>query len=113
MLLNTKQIAKELNVNERTIWVWIKQGRIKSIRIGRNFKIDEKELQYVMQNGLRKQYVDTNMLRDIEKTMGLSYQQIAKELGVSCTTIYNWIKGKTNPTEKHIKALLDYCKRYY
>lgn len=53
-MLNTKQVAEKLGVHPKTVWLWIKQGQIKSVKLGRNFKISETEVQYVLENGLRK-----------------------------------------------------------
>ena len=52
-MLETKAVAKELGVHPKTIWMWIKQGRIKATRIGRNYKVSEEELAHIKENGLR------------------------------------------------------------
>lgn len=53
-MLETKKVANELGVNPKTVWLWIKQGRIKAIRLGKNFKVSEEELDYIKKNGLRE-----------------------------------------------------------
>lgn len=52
-MLETKAVAKELGVCPKTVWVWIKQGKIKAIRLGKNYKVSEEELAYIKENGLR------------------------------------------------------------
>lgn len=53
-MLKRKEVAKLLGVHEKTIYFWIKQGYIKSIRLGRNYKVEESEVEYIKKNGLRK-----------------------------------------------------------
>ena len=43
-MLDIKQMAKELNVCERTIWNHIKSGKIKAVRIGGVWRINEEEV---------------------------------------------------------------------
>lgn len=54
-MLSTKQVAETLGVHEKTVYFWIKQKRIKAIKIGRNFKIAEVEVEFIKNNGLREQ----------------------------------------------------------
>ena len=53
-MFSTKQTAEKLGVCEKTIFFWIKQGKIKAIKIGRNYKISEEEIEYIKQNGTRE-----------------------------------------------------------
>lgn len=54
-MLSTKQVSEILGVHEKTIYLWIKQGKIIATRLGRNYKVQESEVEYIKVNGLRKQ----------------------------------------------------------
>lgn len=41
----------------------------------------------------------------------LSQEALAKELGVSFTTVNRWESGKTKPTYKTMKLIDEYCRR--
>lgn len=51
-MLSTKQSAEELGVHEKTIYYWIKQKKLKAIKIGRNYKVEEKEIEKIKKEGL-------------------------------------------------------------
>lgn len=53
-MLSTKQVSKILGVHEKTIYLWIKQGKIIATQLGRNYKVQESEVEYIKVNGLRK-----------------------------------------------------------
>lgn len=52
-MLSTKKASEQIGVHEKTVFLWIKQGKIIATKIGRNYKIDEKEIEYIKVNGLR------------------------------------------------------------
>ena len=54
-LLKVKEAASILNVDRRTIWRWIKKGRIQAIRLpsGR-YRIPEGEVVKILREGLEK-----------------------------------------------------------
>lgn len=47
-------------------------------------------------------------LKDLLEEKSVTPYRVAKEIGVSQTTIKNWVTGYTAPKERHIKALADY-----
>ena len=49
-----KEVAELLNVYYRTIHLWIKQGKIKAKQVGRKYLITQEEIDYILENGLRK-----------------------------------------------------------
>lgn len=53
-MFSTKQTAEKLGVCEKTIFFWIKQGKIKATRLGRCWKISKEEIEYIKQNGTRE-----------------------------------------------------------
>lgn len=48
------QVAEIFNVSPWTVFRWIQQGRIKAIKIGRDYRIEQAEIDYIKQNGLRE-----------------------------------------------------------
>ena len=53
-MLSTKQVAEKLGVHEKTVFLWAKSGKIIGIKIGRNYKFAESEVEYILQNGVRE-----------------------------------------------------------
>ncbi len=48
-----RQVAAELQVSERTVKNWIKQGKLKVLRLGhRTVRITEEELERIKREGL-------------------------------------------------------------
>ena len=47
-------------------------------------------------------------LKELLEEKSVTPYRVAKEIGVSHTTIKNWVTGYTAPKESHIKALADY-----
>lgn len=54
MLLGRAEVAKRLEASQKSVWYWIKAGRIKAVRFGRNFKVEESEVEWVKRHGLRQ-----------------------------------------------------------
>jgi len=53
-MVNVVDAAKELGCSYNTLMKWIKAGKIHAVKIGRFFKIEEKELERVKLRGLRE-----------------------------------------------------------
>lgn len=51
-LYSIKEVAKALHCAEVSIRTYYREGRIKTIRIGRNYKVAEDEIQWILKNGL-------------------------------------------------------------
>ena len=49
-------------------------------------------------------------LRSIRKSLNLSQQAFAKELGVSFATINRWEGGLQRPSPLALQALISYCQ---
>lgn len=43
-MLNIRQVARELNVSEKTVSKLIKSGKIKAVRVGNQWRISEEEV---------------------------------------------------------------------
>jgi len=54
-MLKVSTVAKELGCGYLTIYRWIKAGKIKAVKIGRFWKIEEKELERIKKEGLRNE----------------------------------------------------------
>ena len=54
-LFTIKETAQILNVHWKTIYRWIREKNINAIQIGRAYKISEDEINFIKNNGLRKQ----------------------------------------------------------
>lgn len=45
------------------------------------------------------------MLKELLKTKGVKQNWLASKLGVSEVTVSNWVKQKSNPSQKHLEKL--------
>ena len=52
IVLTTQQAAEALQVSELTLTKWLRSGRIKGAKVGRNWRIPESEIQRVSSEGL-------------------------------------------------------------
>ncbi len=43
-----QEIAKQLKVNKLTVYRWIKEGRLKAVKIGRFWRVSETELKKLL-----------------------------------------------------------------
>ena len=51
-LYSIKDVAKALHCSEVSVRTYYKEGRIKTIRIGRLYKVREEEILWILKNGL-------------------------------------------------------------
>ena len=47
-----KEIAEKLKLNIGTVYKWIREGRIKAIKLGDVWRISESELNQLLQDGM-------------------------------------------------------------
>ena len=52
-MLSIKQVSEILGVHEKTVYLWVVRGKIKSVRMGKLYKITEDEVEYIKKNGTR------------------------------------------------------------
>ena len=52
--LTPKQFADRLSISRWTVYAWISEGRIKSVKLGRLVRIPESELDRIVQEGERQ-----------------------------------------------------------
>jgi len=62
-LLTPENVSKRLQVNLRTVHAWLRAGRLKGYRVGRLWRIEEKELQAFLE---RESKADPGALPDSE-----------------------------------------------
>jgi acetyl-CoA synthetase len=52
--LTPKQFADRLSISRWTVYAWISEGKIKSVKIGRLVRIPESEVERIVQEGLQE-----------------------------------------------------------
>jgi len=45
MYYTCQQIAEKFNVKRRTVWSWIRSGKLPAIRLGEQYRVSEEDLQ--------------------------------------------------------------------
>lgn len=65
-MLTVDDASKELKVHYRTIIVWILENKIKAIKIGRQWRISQDEIDFVKKYGLR----NNNVSRETKENNG-------------------------------------------
>ena len=53
-LLTPQQFADRLAISRWTVYAWISEGRIKSVKIGRLVRIPESEVDRIVQEGVQE-----------------------------------------------------------
>ena len=51
-------------------------------------------------------------IKQLRQSQFLSQEALAKELGISFTTVNRWETGKAKPTYKTMKLINDYCQAH-
>lgn len=51
-------------------------------------------------------------IKQLRQSQFLSQEALAKELGISFTTVNRWETGKAKPTYKTMKLINDYCRAH-
>ncbi|MEK7503595.1 MAG: helix-turn-helix domain-containing protein [Patescibacteria group bacterium] len=77
--ITTPELAKMLGVSRIAVYKRIKSGKIKALRIGRNFVIDKKDLGDILGKEL-KQSEKLEIEKAVEKTVA-DYGETLKMLG--------------------------------
>lgn len=49
------------------------------------------------------------LIKYVRKELGLSQEQLARELNISFSTVNRWENGKTNPSQMAKELLLKFC----
>jgi len=53
-LLSPKEFANRLSISRWTVYAWIQEGRIRSVKISRLVRIPESEVERIVQEGERE-----------------------------------------------------------
>jgi excisionase family DNA binding protein len=48
-----EEVASYFKVHFRTVYYWIKNGKINAVKVGRRHYITQEEIDYIKKNGLR------------------------------------------------------------
>ena len=51
-MLSIKDVADALNLNPMTVFRYIKKGRIKAVKVGRDWRIESVELERIKKEGI-------------------------------------------------------------
>ena len=51
-LLTPAEVAEYLRISRRTVVRWVREGRLRAVRVGRQWRIPAEEVQRVVQKGL-------------------------------------------------------------
>ena len=46
--ISLTEAAKRCDVARSTVWAWVKSGKLPAVRVGRNYRIKESDLQLVI-----------------------------------------------------------------
>ena len=55
-LHDLKEVAQMLGVSYLTVYNYVRQGRIKSVRVGRFLRVTQEEVERIMKEGTRGRY---------------------------------------------------------
>ena len=53
-LLSPQEFANRLSISRWTVYAWIQEGKIRSVKIGRLVRIPESEVDRIVQEGLQE-----------------------------------------------------------
>ncbi len=53
-LLTPQQFADRLSISRWTVYAWIAEGRVKSVKLGRLVRIPESEVERIVQEGIQE-----------------------------------------------------------
>ena len=53
-LLSPKEFAHRLSISRWTVYAWIAEGRIRSVKLGRLVRIPESEVDRIVQEGVQE-----------------------------------------------------------
>ena len=79
--LSTTELAKILGISRIAVFKKIKSGKIKAVKIGRNFIIDKKDLGNILSNELNKK--DKEEIEKAVKKTVEEYGETLKLLGAT------------------------------
>ena len=52
----------------------------------------------------------SQLVLEVRKTLKITQEQLARELGVSFSTVNRWEKGRANPNNLAKRAFFQFCK---
>lgn len=52
-MYTAKQVAEALNLNERTVRNWINDGKILAVKLGREWRVSDEEVERIKKEGVK------------------------------------------------------------
>lgn len=112
-LYRTGKVAEMLGVNKVTVIRWIKQGKIKAVRIGREFRIPEDEVMRLLKGKTANTAViyarvsSSDQRSDLERQVEY-LKEYCSAKGYNVVNILTDIASGLNEKRKGLKKLFDY-----
>lgn len=112
-MYRTGKVAEMLGVNKVTVIRWIKQGKIKAVRIGREFRIPEDEVMRLLKGKTANTAViyarvsSSDQRSDLERQVEY-LKEYCSAKGYNVVNILTDIASGLNEKRKGLKKLFDY-----
>jgi excisionase family DNA binding protein len=82
-LLTVEQAAAKLQIAPKTLKDWLRAGRIKGVRLGKLWRIKERDLEEFVEQGADEDRDDARALEDARAEPGARpYEEVRRELGL-------------------------------
>ena len=112
-LYRTGKVAEMLGVNRVTVIRWIKQGKIKAMRIGREFRVPENEVKRLLKGKLADTAViyarvsSSDQKSDLERQVRY-LKEYCSARGYAIVDILTDVASGLNEKRRGLKKLFDY-----
>ena len=112
-LYRTGKVAEMLGVNRVTVIRWIKQGKIKAMRIGREFRVPENEVKRLLKGKLADTAViyarvsSSDQKSDLERQVKY-LKEYCSARGYAIVDILTDVASGLNEKRRGLKKLFDY-----
>jgi excisionase family DNA binding protein len=82
-LLTVEQAAAKLQIAPKTLKDWLRAGRIKGVRLGKLWRIKERDLEEFVEQGADEDRDDARALEEARAEPGVRpYEEVRRELGL-------------------------------
>ena len=112
-LYRTGKVAKMLGVSRVTVIRWIKQGKIKAVRIGKEFRIPESEVKRLLKGKITNTAIiyarvsSSDQKGDLERQIEY-LKEYCSAKGYNVVNVLTDIASGLNEKRRGLKKLLDY-----
>jgi excisionase family DNA binding protein len=113
MLYRTGKVAEMLGVHKVTVIRWIKQGKIKAVRIGKEFRVPEDEVKRLLKGKITNTAVIYARVSSLDQKSDLERQvEYLKEYcsakGYNVIDVLTEVASGLNEKRRGLKKLFDY-----